>query len=67
MIEKYQADAKPREIIYHACLLLPIIALVYIPSWQQYLRCQDSGSINKVRSALPIIAQQRESSLNPSC
>ncbi|NES86007.1 MAG: NAD(P)H-quinone oxidoreductase subunit 4 [Moorea sp. SIO2B7] len=66
VIEKYQADAKPREIFITACLLLPIIAIGLYPKLATNTYDVKTVEVaTKVRSALPIIAQQRESSLNP--
>ena len=65
VIEKYFADAKPREIFITACLLLPIIGIGLYPKMaMQTYDVKTVAVAAQVRSALPIVAQQvaRESS-----
>jgi NAD(P)H-quinone oxidoreductase subunit 4 len=61
-LDKFTADAKPREIFITACLLIPVIGIGLYP--KLVTSTYDVKTIevaSKVRSALPIIVQQQES------
>lgn len=61
-LEKYSLDAKPREIFITACLLIPIIGIGLYP--KLVTTTYDYKTIEvatKVRSALPVVAQQEVS------
>ncbi|ELR99792.1 NAD(P)H-quinone oxidoreductase subunit 4 [Gloeocapsa sp. PCC 73106] len=61
-LEKYSLDAKPREIFITASLLIPIIGIGLYP--KLITTTYDYKTIevaSKVRSALPVIAQQETS------
>ena len=59
-LESFQADAQPREIFIATCLLLPIIGIGLYP--KLITSTYDVKTLevaSKVRSALPIIVQQK--------
>lgn len=61
VLEKFQADAKPREVFVTVCLLIPIIAVGLYP--KMVTSTYDVKTVqvaDKVRASLPIIAQQSE-------
>jgi NAD(P)H-quinone oxidoreductase subunit 4 len=63
-LDKFTADAKPREIFITACLLIPVIGIGLYP--KLVTNTYDVKTIemaSKVRSALPVIVQQQESSI----
>jgi len=60
IIEKYMADAKPREIFITACLLVPIIGIGLYPKIAtQTYDVKTVAVAAQVRNALPVVAQQR--------
>ncbi len=60
IIEKYLADAKPREIFITACLLVPIIGIGLYPKIAtQTYDVKTVAVAAQVRNALPVVAQQR--------
>jgi len=60
IIEKYMADAKPREIFITACLLVPIIGIGLYPKIaMQTYDVKTVAVAAQVRDALPVVAQQR--------
>jgi len=60
IIEKYMADAKPREIFITACLLVPIIGIGLYPKIAtQTYDVKTVAVAAQVRNALPVMAQQR--------
>jgi NAD(P)H-quinone oxidoreductase subunit 4 len=60
IIEKYMADAKPREIFITACLLVPIIGIGLYPKIAtQTYDVKTVAVAAQVRDALPVSAQQR--------
>ncbi|MCU0534042.1 MAG: NAD(P)H-quinone oxidoreductase subunit 4 [Hydrococcus sp. Prado102] len=62
VLEKFQADAKPREIFITVCLLIPIIAIGLYPKLATDTYDVKTTEIaTKVRSALPVIVQQQPS------
>jgi NAD(P)H-quinone oxidoreductase subunit 4 len=62
VLEKFQADAKPREIFITVCLLIPIIAIGLYPKLATNTYDVTTTEIaTKVRSALPVIVQQQPS------
>jgi NAD(P)H-quinone oxidoreductase subunit 4 len=62
VIEKYAADAKPREIFITACLLVPIIGVGLYPKIAtQTYDVKTVAVTAQVRNALPVIAQKRTS------
>ena len=65
VLDSYQKDAKPREIFITACLLIPIIAIGLYPKLAT--STYDAKTIQvaaKMRSALPVIAQQSQNTLS---
>jgi NAD(P)H-quinone oxidoreductase subunit 4 len=62
VLEKFQADAKPREIFITVCLLIPIVAIGLYPKLATNTYDVTTTEIaTKVRSALPVIVQQQPS------
>jgi NAD(P)H-quinone oxidoreductase subunit 4 len=62
VIEKYMADAKPREIFITACLLVPIIAIGLYPKLATQTYDVTTVAVSaQVHKALPTIAQQQSS------
>jgi NAD(P)H-quinone oxidoreductase subunit 4 len=60
IIEKYMADAKPREIFITACLLVPIIGIGLYPKIAtQTYDVKTVAVAAQVRNELPVVAQQR--------
>jgi NAD(P)H-quinone oxidoreductase subunit 4 len=63
-LNKFTADAKPREVFITACLLIPIVGIGLYP--KLVTNSYDLKTIEvstKVRSALPVIVQQQEVNL----
>lgn len=64
-MEKFSVDAKPREVFITVCLLIPIIGIGLYPKLAT--NTYDVKTVElatRVRSALPVIVQQKESSVN---
>ncbi|OKH26844.1 NAD(P)H-quinone oxidoreductase subunit 4 [Hydrococcus rivularis NIES-593] len=62
MLEKFQADAKPREIFITVCLLIPIVGIGLYPKLATNTYDVKTVEIaTKVRAAIPVIVQQQES------
>jgi NAD(P)H-quinone oxidoreductase subunit 4 len=60
VIEKYMADANPREIFITACLLVPIIGIGLYPKIvTQTYDVKTVAVAAQVRNALPVIAQEQ--------
>jgi NAD(P)H-quinone oxidoreductase subunit 4 len=60
-LDKFQLDAKPREIFITACLLIPIIGIGLYP--KVAMSAYDFKTVEiatKVRAAVPVIVQQQE-------
>ncbi|MGL5872558.1 MAG: NAD(P)H-quinone oxidoreductase subunit 4 [Xenococcaceae cyanobacterium] len=63
-LDKFTADAKPREIFITACLLIPVIGIGLYPKLvTNTYDVKTMEMASKVRSALPVIVQQQESSV----
>lgn len=64
VIESYLGDAKPREMLITACLLLPIIGIGLYPKVvTQVYDVKTVAVAAQVRNVLPVIAQQQPASL----
>lgn len=66
-LENYSLDAKPREVFITLCLLIPIIGIGLYPKIATNV--YDSKTIevaSKVRSVVPVIAQQEETTRQAS-
>lgn len=58
--DKFQADAKPREIFVTACLLIPIIAIGLYPKLATTTYDLKTTQVaSRVRAALPVIVEQQ--------
>lgn len=67
VIESYLGDAKPREMLVTACLLLPIIGIGLYPKIvTQVYDVKTVAVAAQVRNVLPVIAQQQPASLYAS-
>jgi NAD(P)H-quinone oxidoreductase subunit 4 len=63
VLDGFSLDAKPREIFITACLLIPIIGIGLYPKLATNTYDLKTVQVaNKVRSALPIIVEQMETS-----